>query len=145
MPEDKVWLNCLSMKDKLNGTECQFSQSWLNSSVTLSLSALFFSSRKKIRQSEHTAGSGKQSSTGVSITTSYVTGATHAHTHIMHTCCLRGSWSVVYPSAYKLPLSQSHSDDFQLPPNHIKPTPCLIERHISSFSINNTSGEKLWM
>lgn len=63
--------------------------------------------------SEHASGSG---STGVSITTSYVTGDTQGF----------GLKSVVYPFVHRLPLPQSHTDVFQLLPCRIKQTPCPI-------------------
>lgn len=45
----------------------------------------------EIQYSEHAAGSGKQSSTGVSITTSYVTGATHTRARAHSLAVLGGN------------------------------------------------------
>ncbi len=111
------------------GPKCHFTQNWLNSSVMLSSSGLFFSTGR-----QHAAGSGKKCSTGVSITASYVTGATHTHTH-----------RVVHSSVYRLPLPQSYADVFQLLPGRIKHSPHLIKQPISSYSMNNNSGKKHWM
>lgn len=99
-------------------------------------SILLFTEKKKIRRSEHAAGSGKQSSTGVSITTSYETEATHT--------VLRGNQLYIhlYTNSHSLSPTLMPSSCF---PRHIKHTPCPIKKHISSYSINNTSGEKLWM
>lgn len=110
---------------------------WLNSSVAVSSSGLFFCSRggkkKWDRQREHAAGSGKHCSTGVSVTASYVTGATHTVLR------LNQLYIPLHVNSHSLSPALICSSCF---PRHIKHSPCPTKQPISSYSINSTSGGK---
>lgn len=110
---------------------------WLNSSVAVSSSGLFFCPRgekkKRDRQREHAAGSGKHCSTGVSVTASYVTGATHTVLR------LNQLYIPLHVNSHSLSPALICSSCF---PRHIKHSPCPTKQPISSYSINNTSGGK---